>query len=384
MNPSAPPVAGTRRGVPAPVLVGALCGLAWAASLRAVMAEFAGAGSRFDWWGTFAGVLLPGAVVGGLLGWAAHQQRRPGARAGRWLAAAPLVFVVATPTVVVSAFVDGLGGGALAVPLAGMAGGYALAGRGSRWARWAAGALALLPVPGWLVTASLVGGPLALDTPRGVWLAVLFLTLLAVLSLGCALPYRASAELLTSRRRLVVVGAVCGLAWGAGMRGFMAAIADPSSQVTWLGTFAIILLSGTVVGGLLGWAEHLRRSGDGRRQHRLVLAPLLFTVEPGSLLLTLPALAGGYALSGRGSRRGRWIAGVCALLPVPTFFLAVPLLDDVRSVSISTAGGAWIVVLLFSHLAVLTVACVIPRRAMSPVPDQTREVQGLPRSGEVR
>ena len=63
---------GTRRVVPVPVLVGAVCGLAWAASLRAFMAEFAGPESTFDWFGTFEGVLLPGAVVGALLGWAAH------------------------------------------------------------------------------------------------------------------------------------------------------------------------------------------------------------------------------------------------------------------------------------------------------------------------
>ena len=119
-----------------------------------------------------------------------------GGRPPRWLAAAPLVFVLATPAVVVSVFVDGLGGGALAVPLFGMAGGYALAGGGPRWARWAAGAVALLPVPAWLVAASFVGGPRSLDTPRGAWLAVLFLSLLAVLAFGCTLPHRAPAELL--------------------------------------------------------------------------------------------------------------------------------------------------------------------------------------------
>ena len=146
------PIDGARRAVPAPVLVGAVCGLAWAASLRVLMAEFAGPESTFDWFGTFEGVLLPGAVVGALLGWAAH----PRGRAPRWLVAAPLVFVLFTPSV----FVDGLGGGAIAVPLLGMAGGYALASRGPRWARWAAGAVALLAVPGWLVLASFAGGSL--------------------------------------------------------------------------------------------------------------------------------------------------------------------------------------------------------------------------------
>jgi len=145
----------TRWAVPAPVLVGAVVGLAWAASLRVLMAEFAGPESTFDWFGTFEGVLLPGLVVGALLGWAAHLA----GQAPRWLVAAPLVVVLFTPSVLLSVFVDGLGGGAIAVPLFGMAGGYALAGRGPRWARWAAGAVALLPVPAWLVVASSVGGP---------------------------------------------------------------------------------------------------------------------------------------------------------------------------------------------------------------------------------
>lgn len=348
------PSDGTRRTA---LLVGAVCGLAWAGSLRAFMAQFAGPESTFDWFGTFEGVLLPGTVVGALLGWAAHQQRR-------WLVAAPLVFVLFTPSVLASVFVDGLGGGAIAVPLIGMAGGYALAGHGPRWARWAAGAVALLPVPGWLVLATTVGGQIALDTPRGAWVAVLFLALLAVLSFGCALTHRAPAELLTSRRRLVVVGAVCGLAWGAGMRGFMAAAADPPpSEVSWLGTFGIILPLSAVVGGVLGWAEHLHRTGGAQR--RLTrFAPLLFSVDPSSLAVTLPALAGGYVLSGRGSRRKRWILSGCAVLPVPLFFTLVALLGGLDD--FTDPRVVWTTVLLFSLLTVLTVACVIPQR----VPDR--------------
>lgn len=358
------------------VLVGAVCGLAWAASLRAVMAEFAGRDATFSWFGTFEGVLLPGAVVGGLLGWALYRQSRGGAQ--RWLVAAPLLFPLATPAVLVSVFVDGLGGGALAVPLIGMAGGYALAGQGPRWTRWATGAVALLAVPGWLAIATIIGGPLALGTPRGAWLAVLFLCLLAVLAMACTLPLRAPAELLTSRRRLVLVGVVCGLAWGAGMRGFMAAAAglDSPSVVSWFGTFGIILPISGVVGGLLGWAEDLRRTGGRtRRIHRL--APLLFTVDPASLVVTLPALAGGYVLAGRGSRRARWALGACAVLPVPAFFAAVAVVDR----SLRELGGpraAWIAVLLFSLLAVLTVACAIPQRVPDPVP----ETASTPREDE--
>ena len=185
------------------------------------MAEFAGPESTFDWFGTFEGVLLPGAVMGALLGWAAHLQGR-----ARWLVAAPLVFVLFTPSVLASVFVDGLGGGAIAVPLIGMAGGYALAGRGPRWARWAAGAVALLAVPGWLVGVVRRGPARPRHPARRLGLRPVPVAAGGA-RLRRALPHRAPAELLTSRRRLVLVGAVCGLAWGAGMRGFMAAAAAP-------------------------------------------------------------------------------------------------------------------------------------------------------------
>ena len=355
-----------RRGAAAPVLVGAVCGLAWAAALRGLMAQFAGRESVVDWLGTFEGILLPGALVGGLLGWAEHL-RRTGGRPG-WLVAAPLVFVLATPEVVVSVFVDGLGGGALAVPLFGMAGGWALSGRGPRWARWVAGAFALLAVPGWLITASFVGGDLALGTPRGAWIAVLFLSLLAVLSLACAVPLRSGAARPRPEWRLVVAGAVCGIAWGAGLRAFMAAAAGPDTTVSWIGTFGVILPASAVVGALLGRAAHRWRTSvpPGRR---LVLAPLVFAIDPFALAVVLPAMAGGYALSGRASRRARWAGGACALVPVPLYLLLVTFLDDVHT--LATPRGAWQAVLLFSLLAVLTLACVIPHRALMPAVDAT-------------
>lgn len=53
---------------------------------------------------------------------------------------------------------------------------------------------------------------------------------------------------------LFVGGGACGLAWAAGLRGFMAQITEDSS-VSWSGTFGYILLPGILVGVLLGWAE---------------------------------------------------------------------------------------------------------------------------------
>jgi hypothetical protein len=69
----------------------------------------------------------------------------------------------------------------------------------------------------------------------------------------------------TDRIRLMLVGGVVGLAWAASLRGFMMVLAGPDSTFTFAGTFEIIIPTGIVVGALLGWAEHQRRTGP---QHR--------------------------------------------------------------------------------------------------------------------
>jgi hypothetical protein len=73
---------------------GMVCGLAWAASLRAYMVELSGLESIFTWSGTFGAILLPGALAGGLLGWAEHLRRTGPPRGWRWLALAPLTLAV--------------------------------------------------------------------------------------------------------------------------------------------------------------------------------------------------------------------------------------------------------------------------------------------------
>ena len=91
-----------------------------------------------------------------------------------------------------SIFEDGVGGGAIGVPLYGMLGGYALSGRGPRWTRLLSGALALTTIPIWALTVPSFAGPgYALDTPRGAWVAVYYYSFLAVLALACAIPHRA-------------------------------------------------------------------------------------------------------------------------------------------------------------------------------------------------
>src|SRR5262249_36800318 len=89
---------------------------------------------------------------------------------------------------------------------------------------------------------------------------------------------RARARRARSAVALLAIGGVCGLAWAAGLRGFMAELAGSDSTISWYGTFAQILLPGLIAGVLLGWAEHIRRTGGRRGWRWLAAAPLAFTI----------------------------------------------------------------------------------------------------------
>ena len=159
------------------LVVGGVCGLAWATGLRGLMAEIAGDESSVSWF-TFGFILLPAVVVGVLLGWAEHVRSTGGRRGWRWLALSPLAMAVSP--------------GALGVAVIGMAGGYALSRRGPVWARIACGLVPVAMIPVWALIATTVGGPrLALDSPRGLWVALYFYSFLAVLALACTIPHRA-------------------------------------------------------------------------------------------------------------------------------------------------------------------------------------------------
>jgi hypothetical protein len=174
--------------------VGAVCGLAWAASLRGFMSQVAGPESEVTWSGTFGWILAPGVATGLLLAWAEYIRRTGGRRGWRWLALAPLTFAgVLLPGLLDPAtmFEGGIGGGAIGVPLFGMAGGYAISGRGPVVARIGCGVLFLTMIPIWALTVTSFGGPgLAVDTPRGLWVALYYWSLLVVLALACAIPHR--------------------------------------------------------------------------------------------------------------------------------------------------------------------------------------------------
>ena len=86
---------------------------------------------------------------------------------------------------------EGLGGGAVGVALTAIAGGFAISGRGALWARIVCGVIALSMVAGLVLATSAVGGVrLALDQPRGVWVATLGAACVAVLCLATSIPFR--------------------------------------------------------------------------------------------------------------------------------------------------------------------------------------------------
>jgi hypothetical protein len=174
------------------------------------------------------------------------------------------------------------------------------------------------------------------------------------------------------RSRFIVIGALAGLSWATALRGYMMELAGPDSTFTFSGTFGIILPAGVLVGGLLGWAEYQHRAG--RQYPVLIGAPLLGAILPSLLtgeldlapvILALCAMAGGYAVSGRGPLWARIVAGLAALGAVIAPFAAPKPFPDL---SAATPHGAWAATLLSSLFAVFALACSIPMRRPDPSP----------------
>ncbi|MGN6502545.1 MAG: hypothetical protein ACTHKX_06540 [Pseudolysinimonas sp.] len=172
--------------------IGAGLGVTWAASLRGYMAALAGFESTVNWLGTFVLILIPGAAVGALLGWAEAERRR--GRRRSWVAFVPLVFPVvalAAPGALVAFLRTGIGGGSIALVVTAMLLGYAISGRGPRVARILTGVVATLGLAGTALGGVLVRSQLAITTPRGLWVAILGVGLTAVFGAACSIPHRA-------------------------------------------------------------------------------------------------------------------------------------------------------------------------------------------------
>jgi hypothetical protein len=361
------------------VIAGAIVGLTWAAALRGWMIQLAGDASAFQWVGTFALVLVPGLFVGALIGLAEHRRRIGGPRS-LWLVLAPCLFLaaLADPTVFKQLITQGIGGGAIGVVLFGLAGGYALSGRGHAWWRRTCGVFAVIGVLFMMVLAS---DNAPLESARGLWVGLYASSLLALLCLACAIPHRIGRPMLVPSRWIAVaVGALAGFAWAAALRAFMWEVAGLNAGFDPVGTFVWILLPGTVIGALLGWAEHARWSGPVPGRRWLIWSPMLFTAlffqDPLDLLLNgfeggvglaavaVPAICmlGGYAIAGRGPLWVRGTAGLVLLATIPVWALTAA---DVGGspMSLGNAHGAWAAILYWGLLATFSMAAAIPHRA---------------------
>ena len=360
------------------VIAGAIVGLTWAAALRGWMIHLAGDESGFHWLGTFALVLVPGLFVGALIGLAEHR-RRTGGRRSRWLVLAPCLFLaaLADPTIFKQLITQGIGGGAIGVVLFGLAGGYALSGRGRAWWRRTCGVFAVVGVLFMMVLAS---DNAPLETAHGLWVGLYASSLLALLCLASAVPQRIGRpELVPARWAGAAVGALAGFAWAAALRAFMWEVAGDEAGADWVGTFLWVLLPGLVIGALLGWAEHRRWSGPVPARRWLIWSPLLFVVvllqDPLDLLegfeggiglaaVAVPAICmlGGYAIGGSGPLWVRALGGLVLLSTIPIWALTA---TDVggSSFSLTDPHGAWAAILYWGLLATFSMAAAIPHRA---------------------
>ena len=175
--------------------VGAAAGFAWAGSLRGFMAEIVGDGSNASWLGTFGWVLLPGTLAGALLGWAERERRR--GRPHRVLVWSPLLFgAVLLPglTDIGALLEDGIGGGAIAVPIVLIVGAFALSAR-QVWIRVVCTIVFVAALSVWSIAATAVGGAeFAVNTPYGAWATILYFGLLVTGALATSLPLRSAPQ----------------------------------------------------------------------------------------------------------------------------------------------------------------------------------------------
>lgn len=175
----------------------------------------------------------------------------------------------------------------------------------------------------------------------------------------------------------VFIGALMGLTWAAGFRGFMAEIAGDGSVFGWYATFVGVLGGGAIVGGLLGWADHIRRTGGRARWRLLALSPLILGLLPLTVPGTIALLAQGIGTAGIGvaliaiglgyavgsDRRPvlRGVIGVLSVAAAVALVAMTPLISEGR-VSFADPRGAWAGLLALSSILVLGLATSIPFR----------------------
>lgn len=179
----------------------------------------------------------------------------------------------------------------------------------------------------------------------------------------------------------ILIGALLGVTWAAGFRAFMAEIAGPDSTFGWYATFGAVLGGAAVVGGLLGWADHIRRTGGRPHWRWLALSPLILGLIPLTVPGTLAALAQGigtagmavsliaiglgYAFGGRGRTWLRAVIGAISAGAAIALVAFTRLISDGR-ISFSDPRGAWAGTLALGSIIVLGLATSIPFRPVLP------------------
>ena len=315
-------------------------------------------------------------IIGALLGWSAYL-RSKGVRGSRWLVFSPVLFASALldPEILYGLITDGTGAGALIVIAIALSIGYVLSRH--RWSIRRA-ACAVVATLGLLLIGGMGGMAAPMSTARGAWVSLYGFVLVLLFGLAAVLPYPPTRRTLGSRG-WIALGTLCGLAWACALREFMAQVAGNDSEVQWVNTFGFILLPGATIGALLGWAEHLRRTGGRPRWRWLALAPLLFAailfsnpldigglledgVGAGAIGVPVIAMLGGYALSGRGPIWPRRLSGLVFLAGLVTWLVVA---TDVGgpSFSLTTVHGLWASALYESLLVLFALAASVPHSA---------------------
>ena len=180
----------------------------------------------------------------------------------------------------------------------------------------------------------------------------------------------------------ILIGALLGVNWAAGFRAFMAEIAGAESTFGWYATFVAVLGGAGIVGGLLGWADHIRRTGGRPHWRWLALSPLILGLLPLTVPGTLAALARGigtagmavaliaiglgYAFGGQGHTGLRVAAGVFSAAAAVALVAFTPLISEGR-ISFADPRGAWAGTLALGSIIVLGLATSIPFRPVLPL-----------------
>lgn len=171
--------------------------------------------------------------------------------------------------------------------------------------------------------------------------------------------------------RRAAVGALLGLTWGAGLRSWMVLLTlefGERPHFTWQGTFGGILLPAATMGAMLGAATCAEGPSARKRLRWVILSPLLLVLGPaiatedfipkllttglggGAIGVALIGLLGGYALSGIGARRLRWVAGFLTISFMVASAFGFSFAGAGSTVTPSKVFGAVLFVLLMALL----------------------------------